>query len=311
MIYTLTLNPAIDLFIDTPRLDEGVVNRTNRYDVQANGKGVNVSFILERLGVANTALGLGGGFTLAYIQSQLTASGIENQFIDTGGITRINVFTHVDDGEREYKLVNPGPVVPASGLKQLEKLLEQLTNQDALIVSGSFAQGIEPALISQLGVRSQQQGFKLIIDTSYSAVMDCLKYRPFLIKPNNAELASWYGRPANIDSMEIVKLGRDMQHRGAQNILISCGNAGAIFIGDQVLKGNAPQIDVLNTAGAGDTMLGTFVAGLVKGKPSAENLKYAIAAGSDTARNSWVTDFNHLDDLLAQITVSTFTEGGK
>ena len=140
MIYTLTLNPAIDLFIDTPRLDEGVVNRTNRYDVQANGKGVNVSFILERLGVANTALGLGGGFTLAYIQSQLTASGIENQFIDTGGITRINVFTHVDDGEREYKLVNPGPVVPASGLKQLEKLLEQLTNQDALIVSGSFAQ---------------------------------------------------------------------------------------------------------------------------------------------------------------------------
>ncbi|KRM56254.1 1-phosphofructokinase [Lacticaseibacillus sharpeae] len=304
MIYTLTLNPAIDLFIDTPRLDEGVVNRTNSYDVQANGKGVNVSFILQRLGVPNVALGIGGGFTLAYISQQLSAAGIQNDFIDTGGITRINVFTHVRDGNREFKQVNPGPVVSASGLQELLRHIEKLDQDDVLIISGSFAKGITPAILSQLGQMSAAQGFKFVIDTSYPDVLNALQYHPYLIKPNNAELASWYGLPADIDEAKLIELGRDLQKRGAQNVLISCGGAGAIFLSTDVYHGNAPSIKVLNTAGAGDTMLGTFVAGLVSGKDPVANLKYALAAGSDSARSAWVTDFTHLDDLLPQIKVT-------
>ncbi|WP_155286376.1 1-phosphofructokinase [Lacticaseibacillus zhaodongensis] len=303
MIYTLTLNPAIDLFIDTPRLDEGVVNRTNSYDVQANGKGVNVSFILHRLGVPNVALGVGGGFTLAYITQQLSAAGIQNDFIDTGGITRINVFTHVRDGNREYKQVNPGPEVSPAGLQTLIDHIGQLQADDVLIISGSFARGISPSILTEIGKISVTQGFKLVLDTSYPEVLNTLQYHPYLLKPNNAELASWYDLPADIDDEQLIKLGRDLQKRGAQNVLISQGGSGAIFIGKDVYQGNAPRIKVLNTAGAGDTMLGTFVAGLVAGKEPADNLRYALAAGSDTARNAWVTDFKQLDDLLTQISV--------
>ena len=304
MIYTLTLNPAIDLFIDTDRLDEGTVNRTNSYDVQANGKGVNVSFILQRLGVPNVALGIGGGFTLAYISAQLSAAGIDNHFIDGGGITRINVFTHVHDGDREFKQVNPGPVVTASGLANLKQQIKKLNVQDTLIISGSFAQGIKPDFLSQLGQMSITQGFKYIIDTSYPEVLDALQYHPYLIKPNHAELASWYGLPANISENQLVELGHDLQKRGAQNVLISCGPAGAIFISDRVLRGNAPDVTVLNTAGAGDTMLGTFVAGMIKGTAPEVNLKNALAAGSDSAAQPWITDFTNLDQLTAQIQIT-------
>lgn len=303
MIYTLTLNPAIDLFIDTPRLDEGVVNRTNSYDVQANGKGVNVSFILQRLGVSNKALGIGGGFTLHYISEQLSAVGISNDFIDTGGITRINVFTHVEDGNREFKQVNPGPMVSAAGLQQLLERIATLKLNDMLIVSGSFAKGISPSILVRLSKLAEQQQFKLVIDTSYPEVLDTLQYHPYLIKPNNSELASWYNLPADISETKLIQLGRDLQKRGAQNILISCGDAGAIFIGNKIYKGNAPSIKVLNTAGAGDTMLGTFIAGTVRSKDAATALRDALAAGSDTARSSWITDFKHLDDLLSQINI--------
>lgn len=311
MIYTLTLNPAIDLFIDTPRLDEGVVNRTHSYDVQANGKGVNVSFILQRLGIANKALGVGGGFTLNYISEQLSAAGIANDFIDTGGITRINVFTHVEDGDREFKQVNPGPEVSAAGVTKLLEHIQALTVDDTLVISGSFATGITPDILQRLGAMSARQQFKFVIDTSYPQVLAALQYHPYLIKPNNAELASWYGLPADIDEAKLVELGRDLQKRGAQNILISLGGSGAIFIGEDVYKGNAPAIKVLNTAGAGDTMLGTFIAGLVQGKTPQDNLRYALAAGSDTARSAWVTDFTQLDDLLPQIQVNVMNLEGE
>ncbi|WP_056956591.1 1-phosphofructokinase [Lacticaseibacillus pantheris] len=303
MIYTLTLNPAIDLFIDTPRMDEGVVNRTNSYDVQANGKGVNVSFILQRLHVPNQALGIGGGFTLDYISQQLTAAGITNDFVDSGGTTRINVFAHVQDGHREYKLVNPGPVVASSARQQLVDKLARLGHGDVLIISGSFAQGIEPDFITSVGRMSAQQHFRLVIDTSYPTVLDTLQYHPLLIKPNNAELTSWFGLPADADTDQLVRLGHHLRDRGAQNVLISRGGAGAILIGEHDYTGSAPRVNVLNSAGAGDTMLGTFVAGLVNGKDAPDNLRMALAAGSDTARSAWITDFQHVDELAEQVQI--------
>lgn len=299
MINTLTLNPAIDLFINTPQMEAGRVNRTTDSDVQANGKGVNVSFILQRLGIANTALGIGGGFTLAYITQQLQAAGIPTDFIDGGGITRINVFTHVQTSGQEYKLVNPGPEVAPEAVVQLLEKLRQLSKGDQLIVSGSFARGVAPQLVVIIGQIAAEHDIDLILDTSYRDVLDALPYHPLLIKPNNAELASWYDLPADIDANRLVALGRDLQQRGAQNVLISRGNDGAIFLGKHVYSGNAPDVAVLNTAGAGDTMLATFAAGMVQGKDDATNLQYALAAGSDTASKPWITDFNNLDRLVA------------
>lgn len=304
MIYTLTLNPAIDLFIKTQTMAPNTVNRTDSYDIQANGKGVNVSCILKRRGVDNVALGVGGGFTLDYIADFLTEQGIRNHFYKDAGFTRINVFTRVVSDHNEYKLVNPGPEISAETLKQLYQQLTTLGADDWLCVSGSFARGIEPSFLLQLGKLSRENGFALIIDSSYPEAVKALAYQPLLVKPNDAELMSWFNQSGEADLATMVKLGHKALAAGAQNVLVSLGAAGALFMNQNVtLVGNAPKIEVLNTAGAGDTMLGTFLAGLYQKQDLADTLKLAIAAGSDTARRAWITDFTETDELLTQIKI--------
>ena len=304
MIYTLTLNPAIDLFIKTQTMAPNTVNRTDSYDIQANGKGVNVSCILKRRGVDNVALGVGGGFTLDYIADFLTEQGIRNHFYKDAGFTRINVFTRVVSDHNEYKLVNPGPEISAETLKQLYQQLTTLGADDWLCVSGSFARGIEPRFLLQRGKLSRENGFALIIDSSYPEAVKALAYQPLLVKPNDAELMSWFNQSGEADLATMVKLGHKALAAGAQNVLVSLGAAGALFMNQDVtLVGNAPKIDVLNTAGAGDTMLGTFLAGLYQKQDLADTLKLAIAAGSDTARRAWITDFTETDELLTQIEI--------
>ena len=294
MIYTLTLNPAIDLFIKTQTMAPNTVNRTDSYDIQANGKGVNVSCILKRRGVDNVALGVGGGFTLDYIADFLTEQGIRNYFYKDAVVS----------DNAEYKLVNPGPEISAETLKQLYQQLTTLGADDWLCVSGSFARGIEPSFLLQLGKLSQENGFALIIDSSYPEAVKALAYQPLLVKPNDAELMSWFNQSGEADLATMVKLGHKALAAGAQNVLVSLGAAGALFMNQDVtLVGNAPKIDVLNTAGAGDTMLGTFLAGLYQKQDLADTLKLAIAAGSDTARRAWITDFTETDELLTQIKI--------
>lgn len=304
MIYTLTLNPAIDLFIKTKMMKPNLVNRTESYDVQANGKGVNVSFILHRLGVENIALGVGGGFTLDYISSFLTDNGIKNEFFRVKEFTRINVFTRVEETGDEFKLVNPGPHVSAETLRCLWTRLESLTGHDWLCVSGSFAKGIDPSILVEIAKLSQRNGFKLIIDSSYPTVKETFKYHPFLIKPNDVELAEWYNYQTHSIS-DIEKLAKRALNEGAQNVLVSLGESGALFMNqEKMLLSNAPKINVLNTAGAGDSMLGTFIAGLHVGLDLKQNLINSVIAGSDTARSSWLTEFDHTDDLESQIAVT-------
>ena len=304
MIYTLTLNPAIDLFIKTQTMAPNTVNRTDSYDIQANGKGVNVSCILKRRGVDNVALGVGGGFTLDYIADFLKQQGIGNHFYKDAGFTRINVFTRVVTDNTEYKLVNPGPEISAATLNQLYQQLTTLGDQDWLCVSGSFARGIAPSFLLKLGALSEQNGFQLIIDSSYPEAVAALAYKPLLVKPNDAELMSWFGQTGPADLPTMVALGHQALAAGAQNILVSLGASGALFMNhDVTLVGNAPKIEVLNTAGAGDTMLGTFLAGLYQKQDLAATLKLAIAAGSDTARRPWITDFTQTDALMTEIKI--------
>ncbi|TLF38943.1 1-phosphofructokinase [Lacticaseibacillus zeae] len=303
MIYTLTLNPAIDLFIKTKEMEPNTVNRTESYDVQANGKGVNVSFILHRLGIENTALGIGAGFTLDYITSYLSHNGIPNEFFKVEGFTRINVFTRVENTGDEYKLVNPGPYATSKAQNDLWNRLETLSDQDWLCVSGSFAKGIDPAFIVDIAALSDRKGFKLILDSAYSTVKGAFKYHPYLIKPNDVELGNWYNKPVHTIS-EVQKLAVRALSEGVQNVLVSLGDKGAVFMNsEEMLISNAPTIDVLNTAGAGDTMLGTFIAGLHAGLDMKQNLINAVIAASDTARSSWLTEFEHTDDLKAQVKV--------
>lgn len=302
-IYTCTLNLAIDLFIETDTMEPFTVNRTKDDDIQANGKGVNVSLILKMLGVDTTALGFRAGFTGNYIEDYLQEKEISTDFIEVPGMTRINVFTQVNQTKEEYKLVNQGPEIPQ---EKVEVFLDQIRNlqaEDYLCISGSLPRGIESTILVDISRICQERDVHLIIDSSYKEIMDCLPYHPFLLKPNEEELASWFGEI--IDSEEAYLFyGQQLIKAGAQNVLISLGSGGAIFFSQtKIIRGNSPIGKVVNTACAGDTLLGTFLAGYLTEQPLEETLRKSLAAGSSTAFRKGLTDFSDVKELSKQIEV--------
>ena len=302
-IYTCTLNLAIDLFIETDTMEPFTVNRTKDDDIQANGKGVNVSLILKMLGVDTTALGFRAGFTGNYIEDYLQEKEISTDFIEVPGMTRINVFTQVNQTKEEYKLVNQGPEIPQ---EKVEVFLDQIRNlqaEDYLCISGSLPRGIESTILVDISRICQERDVHLIIDSSYKEIMDCLPYHPFLLKPNEEELASWFGEI--IDSEEAYLFyGQQLIKAGAQNVLLSLGSGGTIFFSQtKIIRGNSPIGKVVNTACAGDTLLGTFLAGYLTEQPLEETLRKSLAAGSSTAFRKGLTDFSDVKELSKQIEV--------
>lgn len=304
MIYTVTLNPAIDLVIVTRKLKPKVVNRTEKFELQPNGKGVNVSFILKKLGITSVATGIGGGFTLDYIVSGLKEKDIQTNFFKVKEPTRVNVFTNVIDENTEYKEVNPGPIINETVQnKFLQYLTTNLVTNDIVVISGSFSKGIKPSILVEIAKIAKNKKAKLVIDSSYAAILDTLPFQPFLLKPNDAELAKLFNYTGNLTKTKIIELSQKLLAGGCKNVLVSLGAQGAALINNKhILFANAPKIKVVNSACAGDTMLGTFIALLEKNKPVKEALKIAVAAGSDTARRIGLTEFN-LDELLPQISV--------
>ncbi|RRQ59991.1 1-phosphofructokinase [Enterococcus faecium] len=302
-IYTCTMNLAIDLFIETEEMHPFMVNRTKEDDIQANGKGVNVSLVLKMLGFPSTALGFSAGFTGKYIEDYLQQKQIQTDFIEVPGMTRINVFTQVNQTGEEYKLVNQGPEIPQTAVHNFLNQIRALQAEDYLCVSGSLPRGLSPKVLIEISRICQEKGIHLIIDSSDQEAMDCLPYRPFLLKPNEEELSSWFGRKMVTDEDYFV-YGQRLVELGAENVLLSLGKKGAIlFTKDRMFRGNSPKGKVVNTACAGDTMLGAFLAGYMNRRPLDETLRKSIAAGSSTAFRKGLTDFLDVEELSKQIKI--------
>ena len=302
-IYTCTMNLAIDIFIETEEMHPFMVNRTKEDDIQANGKGVNVSLVLKMLDFPSTALGFSAGFTGKYIEDYLQKKQIQTEFIEVPGMTRINVFTQVNQTREEYKLVNQGPEIPQAAVHNFLNQIRALQAEDYLCVSGSLPRGMSPKVLVEISRICQEKGIHLIIDSSDQEVMDCLPYRPFLLKPNEEELSSWFGRKMVTDEDYFV-YGQRLVELGAENVLLSLGEKGAIlFTKDRVFRGNSPKGKVVNTACAGDTMLGAFLAGYMNRRPLDETLRKSIAAGSSTAFRKGLTDFLDVEELSKQIKI--------
>lgn len=302
-IYTCTMNLAIDLFIETEEMHPFMVNRTKEDDIQANGKGVNVSLVLKMLDFPSTALGFSAGFTGKYIEDYLQQKQIQTEFIEVPGMTRINVFTQVNQTGEEYKLVNQGPEIPQTAVHNFLNQIRTLQAEDYLCVSGSLPRGLSPKVLIEISRICQEKGIHLIIDSSDQEAMDCLPYRPFLLKPNEEELSSWFGRKMVTDEDYFV-YGQRLVELGAENVLLSLGEKGAIlFTKDRMFRGNSPKGKVVNTACAGDTMLGAFLAGYMNRRPLDETLRKSIAAGSSTAFRKGLTDFLDVEELSKQIKI--------
>ncbi|HFI0255712.1 TPA: 1-phosphofructokinase [Streptococcus suis] len=304
-VYTCTMNLAIDLFIETDSLEDGKVNRTISDDIQANGKGVNVSLIMKRLGIDTTALGFAAGFTGKFIADTLVSEMIATDFVEVNGFTRINVFTKVNATGEEFKQVNKGPIVGQAAQEQLLEKISHLHSGDYLIVSGSLPRGVEPSILVKIAQIAHKNKLHLVYDVSDSAILDCLPYHPYLLKPNEEEIAKWFGCDSvSID--EAIDYAKDLIRRGAQQVLLSLGGDGAVFIGNDlsVYRCPSPKGTVVNTACAGDTLLGTFLVGLLNGEKIENALVKSVAAGASTAFRSGITDFSDVDQLQKQIIIN-------
>lgn len=186
VIYTCTLNTAIDLYVELEELIPDSVNRTFDEDYQPNGKGVNVSIMLKRLGIESVALGFIAGFTGKYIEDSLREMDIQTDFVEVDGITRVNVFINSTE---EYKIVNQGPVIQLAEQKLLLNKIKEIPTGSMLVLSGSLPKGVPDSIIVDIAKTCQTQGIQLVLDTSVDTVADTLIYRPFLLKPNEEEVA--------------------------------------------------------------------------------------------------------------------------
>ena len=303
MIVTCTMNPAIDLFISTKKLEAGKVNRTENNDIQPNGKGVNVSFVLKMLGVENTATGFIGGFTGDFINEELINKGIQTNFVTVDETTRINVFTNVLEEKEEYKIVNKGPKISRESFQELINILSELAKGDMLVVSGSNPEGINDADLLEIAKLCQEREVRLVIDTSSPILLEIINYHPYCIKPNEEELMQLF----NIKELtedNIKYYGKYLVELGAENVIVSLGSKGAIlFNKETILRGNAPKGELVNSACAGDTMLGTFIALKEKGYVDDSALRTAIAAASSTAFTEGLTDFDDVPELENEIEI--------
>ncbi|WP_449376404.1 1-phosphofructokinase [Bacillus safensis] len=299
MIYTCTLNPAIDLYIALKEMRANAVNRTEDEDYQPNGKGVNVSIMLKKYGFTSTALGFIAGFSGSYIEQSLKDLSIKTDFISVEGITRINVFINTTE---EYKLVNQGPAIEEKALHSFREKIAAIPQGGILIMSGSLPKGVPASIFSEVAAICHQQKVKFILDTSSAAVLETLQYKPYLLKPNEEEIAAFFGKTHPLSEKELIQSGEKLIEMGAEQVLISRGEEGALFITkDAVFKGNAPTGTVVNTACSGDAMLAAFLSKHLEGHSPEECLRYGIATGASTAFSKGLSDLHDIDSLIEQV----------
>ncbi|MED0867256.1 1-phosphofructokinase [Bacillus safensis] len=299
MIYTCTLNPAIDLYIALKEMRANAVNRTEDEDYQPNGKGVNVSIMLKKYGFTSTALGFIAGFSGSYIEQSLKDLSIQTDFISVEGITRINVFINTTE---EYKLVNQGPAIEEKALHAFREKIAAIPQGGILIMSGSLPKGVPASIFSEVAAICHQQKVKFILDTSSAAVLETLQYKPYLLKPNEEEIAAFFGKTHPLSEIELIQSGEKLIEMGAEQVLISRGGEGALFITkDAVFKGNAPTGTVVNTACSGDAMLAAFLSKHLEEHSPEQCLRYGIATGASTAFSKGLSDLHDIDSLIEQV----------
>ncbi|WP_307892496.1 1-phosphofructokinase [Bacillus swezeyi] len=302
MIYTCTMNTAVDLFVETDDLLPDIVNRTKDEDYQPNGKGVNISFMLKRLGLDNTALGFAGGFTGRFIEDELKREKIATDFVQVDGISRINIFINAC---REFKIVNKGPLISEACKQELINKMKDIPFGHFLFISGSLPKGINDDIYPLLSAIAAKRGLKLILDISSPALLDCLPYHPYLIKPNEQELAAFFGQKKALSEAEILHYGQELLNRGAERVLVTRGKDGAIYFDRQTtIKATSAEGEVVNTACAGDAMLAVFIGKQELGFPLEDALKLASAAGALTAFSKGLGDLSRLDEMVSHIRIT-------
>ena len=306
MIYTITFNPALDYIVRLDHLKTGTINRTTQEYVLGGGKGINVSIVLNNLGMDTTALGFIAGFTGEEIVTQLNSFGVKEDFIRLReGLTRINVKVKASDEETEIN--GRGPIISDDELEALYKQLDVLTEKDTLILAGSIPSSLPSDMYELIMERLQHKNIRIVVDATKDLLTRVLPYKPFLIKPNNHELSEIFNRPLSTKE-DLVEAAKALQEKGAQHVLISMAGDGAILVAADgtVYTSPAPKGTLVNSVGAGDSMVAGFITGFEKTGNLQEALYWGISSGSASAYSENLATLAEVEALLSQVRVNQF-----
>ncbi len=300
MIYTVTFNPALDYVVKVDNLTLGMVNRTAQEDIYYGGKGINVSMVLNNLGIKSTALGFIAGFTGKEISDGVAAMGVESDFITLReGMSRINVKIK---SQEESEINGQGPMIHDDELEALYAKLDEIQDGDILVLAGSIPNTLPEDIYEKIMARLQDKDIHIAVDATKDLLMNVLKYHPFVIKPNNHELGEMFGVVLK-NNDEIIEYAKKLQDLGARNVLISMAGDGAILVDEngEVSVSKPPKGTVKNSVGAGDSMVAGFIAGYLKNGSYEEALKMGLATGSATAFSEGLATKELMEELLATL----------
>lgn len=299
MIYTVTFNPAIDYVVHVEDLRTGDINRLTSEEIYFGGKGINVSLVLGELGIPSRVLGFVAGFTGRALEDGLSQSGLETDFVHLEkGNTRINV--KIKSGQ-ETDLNGQGPEIDEKALAQLYRKLDKIQDDDVLVLAGSIPGSLPADIYEDILAYMAHKKIRTVVDAAGDLLVNVLRYRPFLVKPNHHELGEIFGK--ELSSMdEIVNYARKLKDMGAVNVLISMAQNGAVLVDEygEVRRCGVCRGTLVNSVGAGDSMVAGFIAGLTEGDYGYA-LKMGTAAGGATAFSKGLAKREDIFELLKQL----------
>lgn len=305
MIYTVTLNPSIDYIVEVDDFKINQLNRTKREAKFPGGKGINVSRVLNRIGIENMALGFVGGFTGTFIKDFLKREKVKMDFTDVSGETRINIKLKTSE---ETEINGQGPVITKADYQELLTHINRLEPGDTIVLAGSIPQSVPADFYESVTKGCSERGINVVVDTSGPSLLDVVKHRPFLIKPNHHELGELFS--ADIQTVQdAAKYANKLRELGARNVIVSMAGDGAVLCtNEKTYTANVPQGKVVNSVGAGDSLVAGFTGTYALTKDILAAFKYGIAAGSATAFSADLCRKEDIDGLLPQIRIKELRE---
>ncbi len=302
MIYTVTLNPSLDYIVSVDNFKMGQTNRTTYEQILPGGKGINVSAVLKTLGNESIALGFTAGFVGDRIVRMVEALGVCSEFIVLPfGDSRINVKLISTDGT---EINAKGPYIDEVSLEHFMEKLDKLADGDVLVLAGSVPDTIYKSIYKDMMRRICDRHISVVVDASKHLLTDALAYHPFLVKPNRQELSEIFDVEIN-DRLEAVIYAQRLRQMGACNVLVSLGGDGAVLVtaDARVYMANAPVGDVINSVGAGDSMVAGFLYGWLESQDYVHALKMAVACGSASAFSQVLPQKSDIEHLYKEVSV--------
>ena len=302
MIYTLTLNPAVDYYMDMNKFEEGELNKVNNSYTLAGGKGINVSKVLKNFGIESVALGFCGGFTGEYIKTDLNKYGIKDNFISLAEDTRINV--KIKTEKKETEIMGKSPKILQENIDKLLSIIDNIQDNDILVLSGSVPSSVKEDIYKDIIQKTKSKNnVKVILDSRENAFKIAVKENVFLTKPNRKELSEYFGRDIKT-VYDIITYAKKLVEDGSENVIVSLGKDGSALVNKEVYYiGNATEGNLISSVGAGDAMVAGIVYGISKNLSILDSYKYAVASGTSTAFSEGLTTFENMNNLLDKVEI--------